>query len=99
VIIMETLTDKQDWHKKIFDGEIVSKWKKEALSYPDTILWQQATGGKVATRFGEEDDEDDEDMESEEHDEDEELYPTSAPRRLKGIMSNEAFDYVGLFSR
>jgi len=33
--IMDRLTDKDDWHKKVFDDEIVSKWRAEALAIPD----------------------------------------------------------------
>ncbi|RYP69563.1 hypothetical protein DL771_006078 [Monosporascus sp. 5C6A] len=44
MFIMEQLTDKENWHKKIFDEEIVAKWRKEALEYPDELLWIQATG-------------------------------------------------------
>lgn len=28
--VMNALTDKPDWHKKVFDDEIVAKWKQEA---------------------------------------------------------------------
>lgn len=37
--IMETLTDKDDWHKKVFDEEIVAKWREEALGIPDGYFW------------------------------------------------------------
>lgn len=30
--IMNALTDKPDWHKKVFDDEIVAKWKQEACA-------------------------------------------------------------------
>ena len=33
--IMDRLTDKPGWHKKVFDETIVSKWREEALSIPD----------------------------------------------------------------
>jgi hypothetical protein len=36
--IMDKLTDKPDWHKKVFDDEIIAKWCKEALEYPDEAL-------------------------------------------------------------
>jgi len=29
--MMSRLTDKPDWHRKVFDEEIVAKWKNEAL--------------------------------------------------------------------
>jgi hypothetical protein len=37
--IMDRLTDKVDWHKKVFDEKIVAKWRAEALAYPDKALW------------------------------------------------------------
>ncbi|KAJ8066741.1 hypothetical protein OCU04_004131 [Sclerotinia nivalis] len=33
--VMDRLTDKEEWHKKVFDEEIVSKWREEALAIPD----------------------------------------------------------------
>lgn len=44
--IMEKLTDKSDWHKKVFDDEIVAKWRKKALAIPDEELYKLATSGK-----------------------------------------------------
>ncbi|KAF8623010.1 hypothetical protein AX15_006568, partial [Amanita polypyramis BW_CC] len=35
--LMNQLTDKPDWNKKVFDDEIANKWKQEALSQ-DTSL-------------------------------------------------------------
>ncbi|KAF2811084.1 uncharacterized protein BDZ99DRAFT_462360 [Mytilinidion resinicola] len=40
--IMERLTDKEDWHKKVFDEEIVSKYREVALSIPDEAFWKLA---------------------------------------------------------
>lgn len=37
--VMDRLTDKVDWHKKVFDDKIVAKWRAEALAYPDEVLW------------------------------------------------------------
>lgn len=45
--IMERLTDKKGWHKKIFDEQTVSRWRKAALSIPDINLWSLATNGKT----------------------------------------------------
>lgn len=50
MFIMDMLTDKANWHKKVFDVEIVSTWRKEALGYPEEELWSQATGGKYANQ-------------------------------------------------
>jgi hypothetical protein len=44
--IMEQLTDKHNWHEKVFDYSIVSKWREEALKIPDEELWDLATRGK-----------------------------------------------------
>jgi hypothetical protein len=40
--IMETLTDKDDWHKKVFDERIVAKWREEAREIPDEHFWDLA---------------------------------------------------------
>ena len=32
--LMNSLTDKEDWHRKVFDDAIASKWKSEALATP-----------------------------------------------------------------
>ena len=44
--VMEKLTDKQDWHKRVFDAEVVEKWKKEALAIPDQAQWDLSVSGK-----------------------------------------------------
>lgn len=46
MIIMDKLMDKVDWEKKVFDDQIIAKWRKESLEYPDASLWEQATVGK-----------------------------------------------------
>lgn len=45
MMIMEKLTDKQDWHLKVFDQMIVDKWREEALAIPDEEWWTQITEG------------------------------------------------------
>jgi hypothetical protein len=40
--VMDKLTDKVDWHEKVFDDKIVAKWRVEALAYPDEVLWTLA---------------------------------------------------------
>lgn len=37
--MMEKLTDKPNWHKKIFDEKVVAKWRQEALDVPDQKLY------------------------------------------------------------
>lgn len=41
MLVMERLTDKPDWHVKVFDDEIAEKWKTEALAWPNTDLWDR----------------------------------------------------------
>lgn len=31
------ITDKPDWHKKVFDEQIVQKWKDEGVRFDDTL--------------------------------------------------------------
>lgn len=38
MMVMELLTDKPDWHLKVFDEEIVEKWRQEALAWSDADL-------------------------------------------------------------
>lgn len=52
--VMDKLTDKPDWSKKVFDDAIVEKWEKEALAIPDDTFYILATTGKA--RSGEGDD-------------------------------------------
>ncbi|KAF2628312.1 hypothetical protein BU25DRAFT_420802 [Macroventuria anomochaeta] len=44
--VMESLTDKPDWHVKVYNEEIVAKWRAEALSIPNTHWWDLATSAK-----------------------------------------------------
>ncbi|TFK62409.1 hypothetical protein BDN72DRAFT_903265 [Pluteus cervinus] len=39
--LMNTLTDKPDWDKKVNDPEIASKWRAEALSTPDIDITEK----------------------------------------------------------
>ncbi|TVY13172.1 hypothetical protein LARI1_G009060 [Lachnellula arida] len=82
MIIMDRLMDKPDWHKKVFDNEIIAKWRKEALDYPDDSLWKQATGGKVTNQ-----------MASRYPNHGDIHGASSNVKPLSGIMSTEAFDY------
>lgn len=40
--IMDKLTDKEDWHRKVFDENIVAKWREEARNIPDEHFWDLA---------------------------------------------------------
>ncbi|KAI0858284.1 hypothetical protein F4860DRAFT_517014 [Xylaria cubensis] len=44
--IMDRLTDKLNWHEKVFDDNMVAKWREEALAYPDEDLWTIAANNK-----------------------------------------------------
>lgn len=33
------MTDKPDWHEKVFDDAIVAKWRKEAMEQPEDELY------------------------------------------------------------
>ena len=39
MILMDRLTDKPDWNRKVFDEDIVAKWTSEALALPVEPLW------------------------------------------------------------
>jgi hypothetical protein len=41
MLVMDRLTDKPNWHIKVFDDEIVTKWKAEALAWPEDDLWDR----------------------------------------------------------
>lgn len=41
--LMDRLTDKPEWHSKVFDAEIVSKWKSESMAVPD-VEWMNIAG-------------------------------------------------------
>ncbi|KFY35493.1 hypothetical protein V494_05861 [Pseudogymnoascus sp. VKM F-4513 (FW-928)] len=50
MVLMDRLSDKVDWHKKVFDEEIVSKWRKEALEQPEDKLYSQLVEGKTGDK-------------------------------------------------
>jgi hypothetical protein len=41
MILMDRLTDKPNWHEKVFNDEIVAKWKAEALSMPEADIYNE----------------------------------------------------------
>ncbi|OBT62576.1 hypothetical protein VE03_07359 [Pseudogymnoascus sp. 23342-1-I1] len=45
MVLMDRLSDKVDWDKKVFDEEIVAKWRKEALEQPEDKLFSQLVEG------------------------------------------------------
>lgn len=76
--VMDRLTDKPDWHKKVFDEEIVSKWRKEAMTIPDEQFHVLATRGKSQYWSA---------------DENPHLGDPDIPV-LKGVMTSNSFDCV-----
>lgn len=46
MILMDRLTDKPNWHEKVFNEEIVAKWRHEALTQDEAGLYQRILGGK-----------------------------------------------------
>lgn len=48
--IMAQLTDRPDWHRKVFDEEIVARGKTEALVIPDDV-WVQVAAAPNSGRF------------------------------------------------
>ena len=67
--IMDELTDKKDWERKVLDDEIVARWREEAMAYPDDILWKLAA---IPAAHNNE------------------------RIKIKGIMTEEMFDYVSI---
>jgi hypothetical protein len=84
--IMDRLTDKPDWEKKVFDEEIVAKWKKEATAVDDEVWWKLAKNDKrqlwdVDGKLTVVDD-----------------WAAGRMAVLKGVMSEDTFDCVGFLS-
>lgn len=50
-ILMDRLTDKPDWHEKVFNDEIVSKWRNEALTQDEEGLHLEILDGKNLPTF------------------------------------------------
>ena len=36
--IMDRLTEKPEWHRKVFDDEIAGRWIEEALALPNKAI-------------------------------------------------------------
>lgn len=41
MLVMDRLTDKPDWHVKVFNDEIADKWRQEALAWPNDDLYNR----------------------------------------------------------
>ena len=46
MIVMDRLTDKPGWHRKIFDDEIAGRWAAEAMLIPAEPFFEEIVGGK-----------------------------------------------------
>ncbi|KAK4119639.1 hypothetical protein N657DRAFT_626454 [Parathielavia appendiculata] len=44
MVLMDRLTDKPNWHEKVFDDAIVAKWRTEALAQPEGHIYRQIIG-------------------------------------------------------
>ncbi|KAF5680034.1 hypothetical protein FHETE_577 [Fusarium heterosporum] len=47
MILMDTLTDKPDWHRKVFDDTIVQKWRDEARQQSEDGLYARILQDKL----------------------------------------------------
>jgi hypothetical protein len=47
MILIDTLTDKPDWHKKVFDEVIVQKWRDEARQQSEDGLYARIMQDKL----------------------------------------------------
>ncbi|QGI87682.1 hypothetical protein CEK25_002638 [Fusarium fujikuroi] len=47
MILMDTLTDKPDWHKKVFDETIVQKWRNEVRQQSEDGLYARIMQDKL----------------------------------------------------
>lgn len=46
MIVMDQLTEKPDFHIKVYDETITNRWIEEALAIPDHVLYDQIVGGR-----------------------------------------------------
>ncbi|KAH8897403.1 hypothetical protein GQ53DRAFT_887855 [Thozetella sp. PMI_491] len=76
--IMNQLTDKDGWHWKVFNEEIISKWREKTLAIPDTIFERMAAEKSYREKGRGADDNVDNPFEH---------------HNLDGIVSAEVFDY------
>jgi hypothetical protein len=47
MMVMESITDKPDWHVKVFDPEIANKWKAEALALPVDAMYKEIAEDRI----------------------------------------------------
>ncbi|KAL2131093.1 hypothetical protein VTI74DRAFT_5567 [Chaetomium olivicolor] len=46
MILMDRLSDKPNWHEKVFNDDIVAKWREEALTQNEEALYLEILGEK-----------------------------------------------------
>jgi hypothetical protein len=44
--LMDALTDKPNWHEKVFDDTIVAKWRNEAVAHSEKDMYEEIVKGK-----------------------------------------------------
>ena len=55
--LMNQLSDKPDWHQKVFDAEIKARWRQEALAMQGVdvtekmVDWVQLRSRRVSVRI------------------------------------------------
>lgn len=90
--IMDRLTDKPGWQKKIWDDEIVDKWRMEAKSIPDFEFWDIATQSKMTMERERYEAEEAAERAAERGEADPPYQPHKCP--LDGIVNDNTFDCV-----
>lgn len=92
--LMDRLTDKAGWHKKVFDQDIVAKWRQEASEQSEKELFDEIVSkSRVAFPGGiEEENNAFEDID--EYGWDYRSVP-SVPFPRSRFISKDAFEYVG----
>jgi hypothetical protein len=82
--IMNSLTDKPNWERKVFDEDIVARWRREALDMSEDALYETIVRDKR--------------LPQEKEPEDESEHPNYSRDQLikprTKFVSEKAFDYV-----
>lgn len=47
LLLMDRLTDEPDWNKKVFDDNMVAKWRHEALTQNETDLYKEIVADHI----------------------------------------------------
>ncbi|TQV97134.1 DUF1665 domain-containing protein [Cordyceps javanica] len=51
MMLMDQITDKPNWHEKVFNEEIVQKWRQGAAEQPEAALFARIMEGKESARI------------------------------------------------